>query len=98
MKRISLVFCLVLASITGYAQSPTPQLSEIEKLKLQNLALLYKDDATAIAQLQAQEATLRIQYTALVVEVEKAHPGFTVDPSGNTEPVLIAKPKAEVKK
>jgi len=70
-----------------------PSLSEVERLRLENIQLKFTNDQTAIQQIQKELETLRAQYQAEVAEVEKAHPGFTVGNDGK----LTEKPKAAAK-
>ena len=79
MKRISIVFCLILAvvafSATVRAQQPvpvSPVLTEVEQLKLENINLRF----TA---LQQQIQQVQQQAQQLVVAIEAAHPGFNVN-------------------
>jgi hypothetical protein len=95
MKRISLIsFCLILAAgfmPLAHSQKPTPQLSELQKLKVQNLELKFKDDTNAINALTSDQANIRAQYSDLLKKIEDEFPGFTVDVTG-ADPVLVPKP------
>jgi hypothetical protein len=99
MKRIGIVFCLILAFaafpavVRSQAAKPAPTLTEVESLKIQNFSLKYLQIQTSIDQLQQQQASLRAQYQALLKTIEAEYPGYTVEATGNAEPALIEKPK-----
>ena len=100
MKAIVLIAILFLTSLaaaqTLAVQPPTPkpvpQLSELEKLKIENLQLRFEKDAQAIQQISQDQAGIRNQFQTLKTDIEKEYPGYTVEPTGNSEPNLIPKP------
>ena len=57
-------------------------LSELERTKIENLQLKY-------TLLKAQEQELQNQYNALVMGIEKEHPGYVWNPTTNA---LMKKP------
>ena len=61
-------------------------LSELERTKIENLQLKY-------TLLKAQEQELQNQYNALVMGIEKEHPGYVWNP---TTGALMKKPAAAV--
>ena len=97
MKRIILMTVLMFCAYTVAAQQappqPAPQLTELQKVKLENIQLKFQG-------LQAQVQDLQKQYTAIAQEVSQQHPGYMLDSQGNLIPAPKppeAKPKAEVK-
>ena len=96
MKRISaLVFCFVLAS-ASVVHSQTlpvktvPDLTQVEKLKIENIQLKFAQALQAEKSAQELEAALRAQYQELLTSVEKENPGYTLDP---TTGKLVVKPE-----
>lgn len=116
-RRIMLTtLLLLLAAIAVVAQTkapeptkpttPAPQLTEIQKLKMENLTLKFNQLQAQIRDAQQEQQKLGEEYKALVAEVSKEHPGYSVDAQGNLVKVPtkataeIVKPEAkpEVKK
>ena len=93
MKRTILAFVFAAAMLSAVAQTPPPaagpQLTEVEKLKLENVQLKFTQLSQQMQEIQKTQMDLRNQYQSLVADIEKEHPGFTV--GGNGE--LVAKPK-----
>ena len=97
MKRIILMTVLMFCAYTVAAQQappqPAPQLTELQKVKLENIQLKFQG-------LQVQIQELQKQYSEIAQEVSAQHPGYMLDQSGNL--ILApkppeAKPKAEAK-
>jgi TolA-binding protein len=84
MKRISLVFCLILAVVAFSAPvraqqlsqtTPTvasPMLTEVEQLKMENINLRFTALQNQIQQVQQQAQQL-------IVSIETAHPGYSLN-------------------
>jgi hypothetical protein len=70
----------------SYKVEPTPQLTEIETLKIENLQLTFKEKA---AEMQA----IRNQYQEIANTIELEHPGYMINPDGNDRPSLLKKPE-----
>jgi hypothetical protein len=100
MKRL---FLALLAAVTllGTVRAQTPpivngkppgmqQLSEVEKLKIENIQLKFTQLSQEMQAAQQKQQELRTQFTELVGEIEKEHPGFTVGGNGSAE--LVPKP------
>jgi TolA-binding protein len=102
MKRISLVFCLILAvmafSAPVRAQQPTqptqptttaasPILTEVEQLKMENINLRFTALQNQIQQVQQQAQQL-------IVSIETAHPGYSLNfQTGQLTPKPVESPK-----
>ena len=100
-KMTRVLGALLLLCALGFAVSaqekpkPEPaQLTQVEALTLKNLQLEFQGTQQAIQLGQVHLQELRGQYLQYVAEVEKAHPGYTLDANGN----LIEKPKPEKRK
>lgn len=111
MKRILFVFLAAVALMgTVRAQTPIvnapppgPKLSEVEKLKIENLQLKFTQLSQEMQAAQQKQQELRTQFTEILAEIEKEHPGYTVGGTNGAE--LVPKPappkeapKPEVKK
>lgn len=99
MKRLVIIFlALAMPVFAQQPPAPGPQLTEIQKLKLENLQLKYNQAEMMKKQAMDQEAQLMKDFQALSLEVGKEHPGYMLDPQGNLTPAPKAaeKPK-EVK-
>ena len=73
----------------------TEKLSEVEKLKIENLQLKFTQLTQQMQQAQSEQQKLGEQYRALLADIEKEHPGYTV--SGNAELVKKQAPPAPPK-
>ena len=92
MKRIIAITIVMLGAYTVAAQQTppqppsVPQLTELQKVKLENIQLKFQN-------LQAQSQDLQKQYAAIAQEASQQHPGYMLEQSGN----LVPAPKAEEK-
>jgi hypothetical protein len=84
---------LLLLAIPAFAQQPItpppapgPQLSDLEKTKLENINLKFQRDENVKKSAADDEEQLRKDYAQLVADVAKAHPGFVLDTQGNLAP------------
>lgn len=94
MKRI-LKYALyaVLCATGSIAFAQPPQLSEVERLKIENLQLKATVDQTRMQQLQNEMGDIEKQYREIVADVEKAHPGYTLNGTQLVEKPKKAEPK-----
>jgi len=84
MKKLALAFLSVTVfSMVGIGQAAAPTLTKTEQLELENLQLKQALVNEAINAFQAK-------YKEVNDEIEKAHPGFTLQGNGNSF-VLVAK-------
>jgi hypothetical protein len=99
MKRIIAITIVMLGAYTVAAQQVPPQppsgpqLTELQKVKLENIQLKFQG-------LQVQIQELQKQYSEIAQEVSAQHPGYMLDQAGSLIPApkpSEAKPKAEVK-
>lgn len=110
MKR-TLVAILAAVALMGTVRAQTPsikagpppglqQLTEVEKLKLENVQLKFTQLSQQMQEIQKAQMDLRTQYQGLVTAIEKEHPGFTVGGNGElvAKPAPKEEPKPEVKK
>jgi hypothetical protein len=106
MRRLLLSATIAAVTLIGRAQTPpvqpgpppTPHLSEVEKLKIENLQLKFTQLTQQMQQAQTEQQKLGQQYQALLADIEKEHPGFTVGQSGDLIPKPApAAPKVEAK-
>lgn len=89
MKRVIFIVVAVVMLSVGTVHSQQPaQLTEVEKLKLENMQLKMQ-----VAQYQFRD--LQQQYQQITVQVGQAHPGYMLDQQGNL--VAAPKPPKEVK-
>ena len=79
----------VAPAVTAPANPQPAQLSQIEVLQLKNIQLEFQSTQQAIQLGNVHLQELRGSFLQYVAEVEKAHPGYTLDGNGN----LIEKPK-----
>ena len=100
MKRLVIIF-LALAMPVFAQQPPTaptgPQLTEVQKLKLENIQLKYTQLTMTIQEAQKQQEGLSKEYQTLSLEIGKEHPGYMLDGSGNLVPAPKAEKPKEVK-
>lgn len=96
MKKHVLFLFLLGAALLVAQQKPTqtasitqPQLSEVEKLKLENLNLKYAALQRTIQDAQKEQQQLGAEYRELAAAIRKEYPGFML--GGNGE--LVAEPK-----
>lgn len=96
MKKHVLFLFLLGAALLVAQQKPTqpatgnqPQLSEVEKLKLENMNLKYAALQRTIQDAQKEQQELGSEYQALVALIRKEHPGLMLGGNGN----LVAEPK-----
>ena len=87
MKRFVTVMILALA-LPVLAQQPpsTPQLKEVQKLKLENIQLKYTQLTMAIQDAQSKQQQLQKDYQALALEISKDYPGYMLDQNGSLVP------------
>jgi hypothetical protein len=80
VTRVALVGAmLMLAGMLGAAQTSEPTFSEVESLKLQNYALQAQTIQAQMALLQSAMRDVELGREALLVGIERAHPGWRVD-------------------
>ena len=101
-RFIGLVLAAVL-SVPVFAQTapvkvPPPELTQIEKLQLENIQLKFDKAVQTELAAKTLETTLKSQYQDLVTKFEKENPGFTLDPSGNGAVIPKTEAKSAVKK
>lgn len=93
---LTLMSCLLVSAQTPKTSSstaqqasanvpaPTAQLTEVERLKIENLQLKF-------GALQTQQQQLQSEYQALIQALTVSHPGYSWNPQTNT---LVAIPKS----
>ena len=95
MKKHVLYLFLLGTALLVAQQKPTqpvpgqPQLSEVEKLKLENLNLKFAALQRTIQDAQKEQQELGSEYQALAATIRKEYPGFMLGGDGN----LVAEPK-----
>lgn len=79
-RWIGLVALCALLACAGAAQTQTPGLTEVQTLRLQNLALKAQSIEMQVALLQQAMQQVVQERQALIAEIEREHPGWTLNP------------------
>jgi hypothetical protein len=90
MKRLAVIIFTLAMPVFAQQPPATPQLTEVQKLKLENIQLKYTQLTMTIQEAQKQQEGLSKDYQAIALEVSKEHPGYMLSQGGN----LVPAPKA----